>query len=369
MLKAKGFTLVEMMVAVFVSSIVVIAAYALMDGTRERLNALGDTNIGEANIRNAEQLIKRDISRIGYHVPVDHTITDSNDPSTSTVYPCKGSGSTTRILDAFSFGRASSGDKFDTMVILADITDYDGFTITGGNTSSLNVEQSIDMPYVAADFTKPAANRIHHRATGTTEFGAIFNRAFQYAYAAYIESPTNQGIITPLGANKAQTNGSSSTVAVDLNSNYAKYGFTGTALNPFEGAKVFPIVAIVYKVASCGSVNCLYRCYGDPFASQNSAVIAHRSDCQIVLENVTKFDVVPLDASHPSLAAYTEPISNERQSIDLKDLKGVAFQIEVNGSEGFHVVGTSYIKTNISTAASGVKAYSSTINGVTVPTS
>ena len=65
-MKRRGFSLIELLVTVLITSIIVIAAYQLLTSTANSFGDEDNRRLLEANLRNAELLIQRDISRTGY---------------------------------------------------------------------------------------------------------------------------------------------------------------------------------------------------------------------------------------------------------------------------------------------------------------
>ena len=350
-----GFSLIELMVAVFISSIVVIAAYSLMTGSTDNFHDQDDSRLLEANLRNAELLVQRDLSRVGYHAP----FTRDNYPTASTldhkqVYICK-SGITHPDLahNAFAFTR-DNAKKFTTFSILADLTDYYGFNITAtansttGSNKVLTLANAVELPLSAHTFANfPNSSSASFEApAGEMALGesykSIFERIFPYAKAVYLVSSNNYSFITPV-IDAECTNGATGytgKITVDL-CDYTKFNFTGDGTNDFADAKLFPVVSVTYTTANCGANNtkCLIRCYGDPFTSPDKLIdivptgteYYDRDNCQVLLSNLLKFNVVPLSEDHP-IYSSADDTSGAYDAIKLKEVTAFYFDIEAYSS-------------------------------------
>ena len=299
-MKKRGFTLIELIVAVFITSIVVIAAYSLMTGSTQGFQDQNDRRILDANLRNAELILQRDFSRVGYHAPFDKVGTS--------VKTCV-SGSTSVQFNAL-YVDYDANTKAASVNFIADLTDYDGFIVKTYTDGVIGFEQAMQLPLAAVNFGTQGDEPAREFITNENDFNAIYDRAFKHAYAAYITSPENKGIFTTWDfTNKT----------IEPCSSLADYGFSAT--EPFIGDSVFPVLMVNYHVDDGN----LLRCYGDPF--DNKA--RYNSDtCEILLRNVKRFKVFPITAANPIVKCEDTPTSTIL-GVALKDVIGLAFCLAV----------------------------------------
>ena len=296
-MKNRGFTLIELIVAVFITSIVVIAAYGLMTGSSRNFYDQNDRRVLESNLRNAELILQRDFSRIGYHAPFDKNV------GSDRVSVCTTSGSI-QFNALYVDYDATAGASVN---FVADLTDYDGFTVKTYTDGKFTFENGMQLPLAAVDFgtsdDEPARKFVADKG-----FDAVFDRAFKHAYAAYIISPENKGIIT-----KWNYSDKSITPCNTL----SNYGFSAT--DTFVGDSVYPVLMVNYHIDSGN----LVRCYGNPF--DNSArYIA--DTCEILIQNVKEFKVFAITDTHPVVKCDDVPgDTNNPLDVDLKDVIGLGF--------------------------------------------
>ena len=279
----RGFTLVELMAAVLISSIVVIAAYSLMSGSTGTFKDQDDRRFLEANLRNAELLLQRDISRIGYHVPFDSQWTA--DPR------YLGSGR----LRAFRYIDSEDANGMSAFSFIADLTDYDGFEITSpaGEERCLTPED-FRLPFAAGDLQniENDENIVESEAT-PGEFRTVFAKNFQFARAGYIESATNKGVVVPFASNARilDYDIGSCMYGFKFLENYdtrvpADLGFSST--NVFEHDLISPIVVITYYVDKNRN---LLRCYNNNLEDPS---LENVEKCEVIIGNVDYFEIMPL---------------------------------------------------------------------------
>jgi len=351
-----GFTLIELMVAVFISSIVVIAAYTLMTGSTDAFHDQDDRRLLEGNVRNAELLIQRDLSRTGYHAPFEkNNVAVGEVIDVHQVYVCQNSNAGTlhNAFEFYSYGDKLGSDKrnqYTTFTILADLTDYEGLAITADAgtpaADKLTLANAISLPLSASAFTDfpnaPSSSYTApaHEVTDAQSYESIFNRIFRYARAAYVISSSSLSFITPITSASYDATNKVGEVNVSLCSGYSNFGFTGDGMNKFADAKLYPVVSVTYTVAPCTKTagetsQCLVRCYGNPFAADYSHLLdnppaiagtGNESNCQVLLKNVVKFIVVPLSENIPIYNATTA--SRNFENIPLKDVKSFYFEIQ-----------------------------------------
>lgn len=296
-MKNRGFTLIELIVAVFITSIVVIAAYGLMTGSSRNFYDQNDRRVLESNLRNAELILQRDFSRIGYHAPFGKT------GATDRVSVCVSSGSVQFNALHVTYSNATQSS----VNFLADLTDYDGFTVKTYTDGKITFENGMQLPLAAVDFGT-ADDEPARKFVADNGFDAVFDRAFRYAHAAYIISPENKGIFTKWNYSDNSINPCGTLTT---------FGFSAT--DTFVGDSVFPVLMVNYHLDN----GKLMRCYGDPFDSTKS----YDSDtCEILIQNVKMFKVFAITDAHPVVKCDDIPgDENNPLDIDLKDVIGLGF--------------------------------------------
>lgn len=277
----RGFTLVELMAAVLISSIVVLAAYSLMSGSTGTFKDQDDRRFLEANLRNAELLLQRDISRIGYHVPFDSQV--SSEPR------YLGNGR----LRAFRYITTTSANGMSAFSFIADLTDYDGFEISSPSGEVRCLEDELRLPFAAVDLQNIETDDPVERQASAGEFRTTFAKNFQFARAGYIESATNKGIVLPFATNAR---------ILDFDNGSCQYGFQFyenydtrvppdlgfSATNVFEHDLISPVVAITYYVDKDHNLN---RCYNK---NMENPSIENVDQCEVIIGNVDYFEIMPI---------------------------------------------------------------------------
>ena len=296
----RGFTLIELVVAVFLTSIVVIAAYSLVTGSTQSFKDQNDRRILEANVRNAELIIQRDFSRIGYHAPFDKVGKELR------VKTCAGTSTTETAINALHVTKDGENTKVS---FLADLTDYDGFMVKSNTGGTLTFEKNLKLPLSAIDFADHNATPTH-QPVDETGFNAIFERAFKHAHAVYILSPTSQGIL-------AKWDHDTQTVTTCSAAKLEEYGFSSAM--PFVGDSVYPVLRVNYHVDKNEN---LLRCYGDPFETSKSF---DEDTCEVLLSHVKLFKVYPLTSSNTT--ANDNCMNSTVINVPLRNVIGLGFCI------------------------------------------
>ena len=149
----RGFTLIELLVTVFITSIVSIAAYAMFFGTSNNFNDEKERQRVEANLRNAELLIQRDLSRVGYHTTFDSSLESENiagfSGGTFQAFVGYRSGSATyRVF--VNNNAVDQAFKVAQFSFAADFTDYDGFLVNTQSGTELTIGDTLQLPVTAS---------------------------------------------------------------------------------------------------------------------------------------------------------------------------------------------------------------------------
>ena len=383
-MKNRGFTLLELMVAVFITSIVVIAAYSLMNGSSSSFEDEQERRMLEANLRNAELVIQRDLSRIGYRVPFDSNKVGSEGeylgitPPPTTNDECLN----TTVFKAFHVYKpgtaqtafvnsnkviGAGGYWFGAFTIIGNFTDYDGFLVSSASGTTLTISPSLTLALTASDIGALTATTQPSMQSSSPEvFDAAFKRAFKNALAVQISSPSYQWVVTDIATNGVVSSGSNYTVTVS-HSAPSEYGFNGT----YENALVNPIVAITYKVVdnntggtadsgnddNNGKGYDLLRCYN---TSLLNPTVNTTTDCQVLLHNVAYFDIYPLLPDSSANNTYLNKLFTDTNynltkgpalsdsaynaywdKKPIKDLRGVYYRIGVMSEKQARIYHTS----------------------------
>ena len=110
----------------------------------------------------------------------------------------------------------------------------------------------------------------------------------------------------------------------------------------FNNATIYPVLSVTYRVNNCKTEDkeqknsqCLIRCYGNPFANDMSSLIDSNNpnDCQLLLKNVTEFDILPMGtpASGSITLANPQNLKNNNaykpDSMLLSNVRAITFKI------------------------------------------
>ena len=288
----RGFTLIELMAAVLISSIVVAAAFTLMTGSTDNFDDENERRKLKSNLRIAELLLQRDISRTGYMVPVDSTVQSkllwSNNASD-------------QIL-AFTYHPRT--DNFSAFTIIASLSDHLDFQVERMNGQNICILPQLTMPLTAADIGNLGsnANPVSQNADDATFF-ASFTRNFNNDLQALsIQNPNGEYVTTRVNdvIIPAAPTGASCAFQIQLNApNSAPTGTTGfEGSNFLEGCNIFPISAISYFVTPDeNGINNLMRCENDPFNLRDIDDLMKDNRCQTLIPNIQYFEAFPLQLS------------------------------------------------------------------------
>lgn len=290
--KYHGFSLIELLVAVLLTSITVLAAFQLMTGTSGQFNDENERRMLNANLRNAELILQRDISRTAYAVGYDSSKSERNTCETEGEHSVYAADSNSKAgLLAFKQNR---DNHFANMRIVASISDYAGFPLSGAsnvkNPQDAIFDPTLSLPLVA----RQVANGNFKGLTVTgDDFDSIFRAQFQNASAIEITTSENKSIIVET---TGIADGSSTVLfATPVDTQYC--GIDAT--QPFNGDTALPIIAINYTVAG----NTLYRCVTPVFTQDllpanpvniESNRVPDGWHCEILIEGIQYFDIYPI---------------------------------------------------------------------------
>lgn len=344
-MKKYGFTLVELMISVLVTSIVIIAAYALLRGTTTNFNNEDDRVQLRSNLRNTEMLLQRDIGRVAFR-------------SSFQAYQVKNQHSDTNF-QAFRHARVQiDGKYYSQITIVGDITDFGFFEIRRANSKVVELNdlalsglQNNDclQKLAAQDGTvKTLTCGIGHckacvngspEDNASSRFDEAFDLAFRNAAAVRMTSVArNESIMRRLD----NTNRPSARrlYLVDNLSVDPQMGFAAL----FLGDRLTPITAITYSVMKNLShtdemdlVRCTHSLDDHPVPYS----------CSIVARNIDYFDVYPIFTGVNREGAALTMATDKATDKDFSDyenlgwssgdnsitkLTGVNFRIGVHGT-------------------------------------
>ncbi len=304
-----GFSLIELLVAVFLTSIVTLAAFTLLGSSNV---AYKDQNVRrklEGNIRNAEMQLQRDLSRTGYRFPLYARNGDDvglNKHINSNLI-------TSDKVQSFTFHRDPNGNAFSAFTIITSILDFNGIEVDSSSSdTTLNINERLTAPLTAADvevipddFT---AGELSARDLSAQEFYSAITNAFRANPTVgfvlsnnagndwmFIEKDSSCGDCLTAPASAPSALGSTYQVTIP----HVDIGDLSVEL-------IYPVVAITYLVLPKDGDNKnmqLVRCFNKKY--QNPTTNAEDLlNCQVLLERIQYFDVIPIGINH-NLASNT----------------------------------------------------------------
>lgn len=291
-MKKHGFSLLELMVAVLITSLVVIAGFSLMISSKDGFKNESSRKMLEANMRNAEQIIQRDLSRVGYHTLMDSQFEFENQDVSKSGF----SGD----FQAFrSFGR-DEDDIGEQFAFIADLTNFtDGFPVASQaglvlsmNANGLENGRTAQQIQIIADdpSIKLSNNSVKPKVISETNYAVEFQKAFRDAKAIFAFSPDNLQVIMRLAKGGVGLDAKTLTI---VQNPPETLGFeVGT---PLREVSVYPVVGVVYRIVNDGGVYSLQRCYSTDLENQgvDNEKVSH---CQVMIRNVRSFELYPIFA-------------------------------------------------------------------------
>lgn len=315
----RGFTLIELLVAVLLTSIVVLAAYALMTGTASTFKNEDARKVLEANLRNAELLVQRDITRVAYRAGFD-SLNDG-----------------TRVVDAtapnilaFQHGRINvGGNNYSEFTIVGDITDFEGFEIEALNGDVLSFSNTLTIPPTSYELYAIESTAPAHKSASAAQFDEAFILAFANVHAIRLTSSENQSVIVSV----ASVDLAAHTIRLKQAFNPdPSLGFSTS--NRLSGDMVTPVIGVSYTVALIDGFPSLMRCSNNPF-TRNAP-----TNCQELIRNVGYFDVLPsylgMPANQMSNALAVAPggvLAWVAAPPTIDKLTGVTFRLSIIGEQ------------------------------------
>ena len=197
-MKRRGFSLIELLVTVLITSIIVIAAYQLLTSTANSFGDEDNRRLLEANLRNAELLIQRDISRTGYAYgfSADGSVATGEGRLDNGI--CRATGlSVPESGNSFmpkqlAFKHAVDNNGNSAIQIIASISDYDDFTVSSYSSNTVTLDRTVTLPLVANQVYKSSVDgsNLSNSSADQSTFMAIFNRMFRGAVPSRFRHPT-----------------------------------------------------------------------------------------------------------------------------------------------------------------------------------
>lgn len=312
-MKYRGFSLVELLVTVLITSIVVMAAYQLLTSTTQNFGTEDNRRILDANLRNAELLLQRDISRTGYGFGYTlQTKRVVNNVCQASFLPPSGTWNDGNII-AFNY---ATDDDFAKIRIIGSMSDYDDFKVASFNGGTIEVNQSVTQPLVANQVYNQ--NSLVRVAANGQAFHSIFNRVFRHAVALEISTPdVGTAVALVSGVNAS----SDSAPQITINAANVIGQCSIDPIQPLSESNINPIVSIVYTVENGD----LLRCYSNISADDVFAI--DKKDCDVLLQNVAYFDVYPITDNNSALTFSDAKNDGVWSNVHLSEMSGVTFRI------------------------------------------
>lgn len=288
-MKRHGFTLLELMVAVLITSLLIIGAYSLLSGPMDGYKNETERKILESNLRNAELILQRDLSRVGYHAVMDSQYGFFNQAANGLA------GFNSRFQGFTVLTPKTSNNKFigEQFALVDDLNDL-GFIVNSQNGNVLTMEQNVashataEELYTIVTSANPDVETLPARVA--PNFANAFQREFAHAKAIFAFSPNNDSSLTNISSsNGVDTSNFQVTLAASPN---AALGFP--VANSFAGVVVYPVVGVTYRIVESNNNGfSLQRCYTakieDPGVANDKV-----EGCQIIIRNLQSFELFPI---------------------------------------------------------------------------
>ena len=325
-MKRRGFSLIELLVTVLITSIIVIAAYQLLTSTANSFGDEDNRRLLEANLRNAELLIQRDISRTGYAYgfSADGSVATGEGRLDNGI--CRATGlSVPESGNSFmpkqlAFKHAVDNNGNSAIQIIASISDYDDFTVSSYSSNTVTLDRTVTLPLVANQVYKSSVDgsNLSNSSADQSTFMAIFNRMFRGASAVEVSTPDT---------------GTAVILISDVKNEDASFKFIGDTRQftrycgidperPFVENTVNPITVITYRLRNSQLERCISNVISDDFVISDSDI------CDVLLDNVVYFNVYPIkyaDFQDMGFSAnYGYAVWN---GMKMRDLYGAMFRI------------------------------------------
>lgn len=332
-MKRRGFSLIELLVTVLITSIIVIAAYQLLTSTANSFGDEDNRRLLEANLRNAELLIQRDISRTGY--AYGYTA-DTNEVTTAG--RSKGGSCVATRLDwekypkKVAFKHASDG-KNSAIQIIASISDYDDFTVSSFTGGTVKLDRTVTLPLVASQVYQASVNGtdndLRNDSADEATFLAIFSRMFRGASAIEISTP-DTGTAVALIKN-VKSDGTFSFVS---NTSLFPQHCSIDPERPLVENTVNPIITIIYRLNNGQLERCVTNVNSADFAiGKNTSTDSGSLDkeyCDVLLDNVEYFHVYPIlkSSEFDTMDLPTDKtVAEAWNTVTISQLYGAMFRI------------------------------------------
>ena len=316
-MKRHGFSLIELMAAVLITSIVVLAAYALITNSAANFKDGDERTILESNMRNAELILQRDLSRTGYHIPFDskngnekqkHRYTTTSTSSDTGIQAFQISNKAFKPAQ----GATLEANGMTLFSIVGNFTDYDdGFLVKNqnGNVLTIDEDNGTRLPLTAA---KVAANDNKRETAHGNEFTSAFQKAFANAIAVRIESPTSDWTIVDI------TDIDLDEYKVEVESSNPDVALGFTVGSPYLNTKIYPVYAVTYRIIKINNSTTLQRCYSSDITDPLNSITA--ATCQALINNLEYFYLYPIyhtdAASNTSFAQLSNIVITDYNNAD-----------------------------------------------------
>ncbi len=289
-LKFQGFSLIELLVAVFLTSIVSLAAFTLLGGSTSAYN---DQNVRRklaGNIRNAEMQLQNDLSRTGYRFPfyVNGTHGQSSN-----------AGGGLNNIQAFIFHPDPSGkNAYSAFTLFTSEIGYNGFEVDDltGNRVLLNPHLIMPMTAAEVDTVTDSCDGVGSRSATSTEFWSAVSNAFTPNLVGFTlaNDSGDKWKFFKKGNDCGNCYNFPSVPPTVFGTERYEVTVPSGAGTVDDVQRIYPIVAITYMVLPKEGEPTnmqLVRCYNTEITNPTTSTV---TDCQVLLERMQYFDVIPL---------------------------------------------------------------------------
>lgn len=267
--RLQGFTLIELMVAMLITGIIVVGVYGFATGISSNFARENDAAQNSLNTTIAEQLIQRDLQRMGFRASLD----SANDPLVRVA-----TGQNFTALKLTKIAASGVVPAHHRVRIVADLSDYDSFVVSNLSGSTLSLEQTLNLPPDPASLQSGTFVRTPASAEA---FKAAFRKAFGGSHALRLSSPAGPSVIVGLDS----INFDAMTLNISGYSYNTADGFENSTLSQ---AQVNPITGVQYDLAAKDGEPALRRCTYNPILSNPTL------DCVFILERVRYLGFLPI---------------------------------------------------------------------------
>ncbi|MFA5625680.1 MAG: prepilin-type N-terminal cleavage/methylation domain-containing protein [Bradymonadales bacterium] len=289
-LQRRGFTLIELMVAMTIMGIIIVGVYAFATGISHNFSRETEASQNTLNISIAEQLIQRDLQRLGFRASMDSVF----DPLVRV------SGGSDFVALALSVVPKNGVVPQHHMAkIVADLSDYDSFVVSSLSGNTLSFEPVLQLPPDPESLKNGAFVR---EPASESEFKMAFRKAFGNARALRISSSAGKSVIVSINAVDVDD----MSITINGYSYQSEDGFQDSTL---AHAHANPVMGVKYDLVEYNAEPSLRRCTFDPLG------VSAKENCVIILERVYYLGFLPIKHQNNLSEISTLLISNSQELV------------------------------------------------------